>query len=86
VKGESGVQAGGLLGNTVIFIYKDNDAAKIKDVTQLNLMANEAQKQICSGKDTRDLIVNEGMSILFVYPTKSGAATVLKINRCPSSK
>ena len=86
-RGKHAQQVGGIIGRTAFFMYPDNDAAKIKDPTTLNAMAAIAKKQICQGKDTRMLVEDMNMQVLFVYPNKKdGSVTVLTIENCEGVK
>ena len=50
-------------------------------------MAALAKKQICEGKDTRMLVEDMKMQVMFVYPNqKDGSVTVLTIESCDDTK
>ena len=86
-QGKKAQQVGGIVGNTAFFVYPNNDAANVKDPTTLNAMAALAKKQICQGKDTRMLIEEMGLQVMFVYPNqKDGSVTVLTIESCDDTK
>ncbi len=86
-KGKQATQVGGIVGHTVFFMYPKNDAAKIKDPTTLNMMATIAKKQICEGKDTRMLVEDMKMQVVFAYPNqKDGSVTVVTIDSCEGVK
>lgn len=78
-----GKQVGGIVGKTAFFMYNDNEASKVADPTTLNAMAAVAKKQICQGKDTRMLVEDMNMQVMFVYPNrKDGSVTVLTVENC----
>ena len=86
-KGKQAQQVGGIVGNTAFFMYPDNEASKVKDPTTLNAMAALARKQICQGKDTRMLVEDMKMQVMFVYPNKKdGSVTVLTVDNCKGIK
>ena len=86
-QGKKAQQVGGIVGNTAFFMYPNNDAANVKDPTTLNAMAALAKKQICQGKDTRMLVEEMGLQVMFVYPNKKdGSVTVLTIESCDDTK
>jgi len=74
---------GGIVGNNLIFIYKDNKAATIKDKTKVGIMSNMLKKQLCEKDNTRKLIQDAGLQVLFIYPDKNvSEATVISVNSC----
>ena len=86
-QGKKAQQIGGIVGNTAFFMYPNNEAANVKDATTLNAMAALAKKQICQGKDTRMLVEEMGMQVMFIYPNKKdGSVTVLTIESCDKAK
>jgi len=82
-KGKDASQVGGIVGNTAFFLYNKNDAANVKEPKTLNTMAMIARKQICEGKDTRMLVNEMKMTVMFVYPNeKDGSVTVITVSKC----
>jgi hypothetical protein len=79
-KKENGM-TGGMVGNTVIFFYDNNEAAKVKDSAKLNIINKIMKKQICEGEDTSGLI-KLGYHVLFVYPDSEGNRVVLEVTSC----
>lgn len=78
----NGSQVGGVIDNEVIYIYKNKDAGNESDTSNLKILANIAKNQICSGKDTRLIIEDAGMSVKFIYMSSQGNATIVKIDNC----
>jgi len=76
-------QLGGIIGDTIVFIYKDNEASVVTDKTKLKLMSRKLEQQLCSDQSTRDLIVNNKFKVLFIYPTNSlESVNILSVDSC----
>ena len=80
---KNNTQLGGIIGDTIVFIYKGNKASKVTDKTKLKFMSRKVEEQLCSEKSTRDLIVNNKFKVLFIYPTNSlESVNILSIESC----
>jgi|GEM_PF-5228545 len=75
----------GIIGNTYVFIYHKNEAAKVSDKTKLDLMAKLVQKQLCAKPDTRALVEGDTLNIMFIYPDED-QATVIRIDDCKGTE
>ncbi len=74
---------GGLIGNKMIFLYKNNSASKLTKEEDLNLLAKYAQKELCKDKTKRDLIKKYDLEIIYIYPTKDfKEANIIVIDGC----
>ncbi len=74
---------GGVVGNSIIYIYRNAEAAKISDKMQLMMLKDIAKKQICEQKDTRSVIEDSKLSVVFIYEDiKTGKTTIVYLDSC----
>ncbi len=77
------IQAGGVVGDNVVYLYWDNDAAKIDDTKTLDSMAQQAKRQVCASADSRMILEKLKKQILFIYPDKTNNSfTIITITKC----
>ena len=73
---------GGVIGDTMIFLYKGMDAKDISDPVQLSAFAKIAEKKVCGKKGTK-AIVDNGIKVIFVYQDKAATkGTIVDISSC----
>ena len=72
-------QTGGVIDNQIIFLY--NKEIKVEKDFGTGVLVNTLKKSICSAKDTRSLIVDSGMSVMYIYMGKEKYVSI-KIDDC----
>jgi len=71
---------GGIIDDTVIYIYSGQKNDDIKHAVKL--LPKIAQTQICKDKDMRNIVENLKMQVIYIYMSKQGNASIVKINDC----
>jgi hypothetical protein len=61
-----GIAGGGLVGDTMTYIYKKNGEEIPKSSTEVNMLSVIAKKKVCSNKVVKEYM-NQGLKVQYIY-------------------